>query len=97
GRWHSCLHGSVPPSVGRRPVRTWIAIHLQEAIDEVHDPVVLNACPCVEATLVFAVEGETRIGHLDGKRWTCRVRLAIVGAVSRYHDQIGCRRASALR
>ena len=38
---------------------------------------------------MFAVEGETRIGHLHGKHRTCRVRLAIVGADSRYHDQIG--------
>src|SRR5262245_2063916 len=46
--------------VGNRP-----AVHLEEAIHQVHDPVVGEAGPGIEATLVLAVQREARLAGFD--------------------------------
>lgn len=54
--------------VGRRRVQNRISVHFQGAIDEVHDPVVLNSGPRVQTALGLAVEVKARIRHFHGKR-----------------------------
>ncbi len=40
---------------------------LEDSLDQVHDPVVLNPCPRVVAPLVRTIEVETPFRHLDGE------------------------------
>jgi hypothetical protein len=49
----------VAPAVGGEGIWTGVAVHLEDAIDEVENPVVGETGPGVEAALVTAVEGET--------------------------------------
>jgi len=60
GRSRQACARLVPPSIGRRGVRPRVTVHLQDSLDQVHDPVVLDSRPRVEARLVRAIEVETR-------------------------------------
>jgi len=88
GRWSQRPDGPISPSVDRPRVGTLVSIDFEDAIDEVYDPVLSNSCPRVEAALVFAVEVEARVRHLDDERGALEVRMAIVGGIPRYDDQI---------
>src|SRR5882724_3088317 len=59
---------SVAPAERRRRVRDRPSVDFQDAIDEVHDPEVLQASAGVDAALVLAVEGQARLRDLDDER-----------------------------
>ena len=52
-------------------------MYFEHAIDEVHNPVVLDPRPRVKAALVLPVEMKARIRNLDGEHRALRVRVAI--------------------
>src|SRR6266536_3587574 len=85
-----CQHPdrSVPPSIHRGSVRLRLAVHLQHTIDEVHDPVVIDPRPRVEAALAFAIELEARLRDLHGERHSRRVRFTIVSRAALDHDEV---------
>src|SRR3989442_2593339 len=56
---------SVAPAERRRRVRDRTSVDFQDAIDQVHDPVVLQTSASVEAALALPVEGEARLRDLD--------------------------------
>src|SRR5213593_555300 len=62
------LPRSVAPAERRRRVRDRPPVDFQDAIDEVHDPVVVQASAGVEAALVLPVEGQARLRDLDDER-----------------------------
>ena len=64
-------------------------MHLEDAIDEVHDPVVLDSRPRVEAALVQPVECEARLRDLDHQGWTGRVRVVVIAGAAGNDDEIG--------
>jgi len=59
---------SVAPAERRRRVRDRPSVDFQDAIDQVHEPVVLQASASVEAALVLPVEGQSRLRDLDDER-----------------------------
>src|SRR5213593_2577517 len=62
------LPRSVAPAERRRRVRDRPSVDSQNAIDQVHDPVVVQASAGVEAALVLPVEGQARLRDLDDER-----------------------------
>jgi len=66
-----------------------VAVDLQVALDQVHDPVNRNAGPSVEATLPASVSLQAGIRHLDDKRHVRGARVAIRVVVAAAADD-GC-------
>src|SRR5207245_11060406 len=56
---------AVAPGKGRERVGTGIAEHFEDALDEIHDPVVGDAGPGVKAALVVPVQSQARVADLD--------------------------------
>ena len=78
----------VAPSERRGRVARRHPIHLEDAIDQVDDPVVREAGSRIEAALAFPVDLEARLRHLDGEDSARGMGRAIVVHVARYHGHI---------
>src|SRR5256712_4231887 len=76
----------VAPAERRRRVRDRPSVDFQNAIDQVHDPVVLQTSASVEAALVLPVEGEARLRDLDDERGP-RGMLTAVAPTSAARDR----------
>src|SRR5207248_10875542 len=55
------------------------------------DPVVLKTGARIQATLVDAVKGEARVGHLDGQGGRGGMRVAITGTRAPDNGDVGLR------
>src|SRR6058998_1342157 len=77
---------SVAPAERRRRVRDRPSVDFQDAIDQVHEPVVLQASASVEAALVLPVEGQARLRDLDDERGP-RGMLTAVASTSAVRDR----------
>src|SRR5713101_7986165 len=77
---------SVAPAERRRRVRDRPSVDFQDAIDQVHDPVVLQTSASVEAALALPVEGEARLRDLDDERGP-RGMLTAVAPTSAARDR----------
>src|SRR2546426_8064852 len=76
------LPRSVAPAERRRRIRDGPPVDFQDAIDEVHDPVVVQASAGVEAALVLPVEGQARLRDLDDERGPRGMLTAIAPPIS---------------
>src|SRR6266542_2421270 len=76
--WRENRDVAVSPSIDRRDVRCRIAVDLEHAIDEIHDPVLCKPGSRIEAALALSVEGHARFRDLDGQCRTRRVGVSII-------------------
>src|SRR5262249_9713527 len=68
----------VGPSVGGAGVGATLAIYLEHALGQIHDPGLWHAGTCVETALVLAVEIQARLGDLHQERGPRGMRMAVV-------------------
>src|SRR5882724_1630458 len=64
-------------------------VYFRDAIDEIHDPVVIQTRASVQATLVLPVEGQARLRDLDDERGPRRVAAAEAPPIARHDRDIG--------
>jgi hypothetical protein len=92
--------GSLGPEHGDRPVAPaergrgvglGIAVGLEDPLREIHDPVVGEPGPGVEAALVLAVQREAGLAHLDHEHGTRGVAGLIVAKAPRHDRQVRLR------
>src|SRR3990172_6814552 len=78
----------------RPELRTTIALprlakHLEDAVDEIDDPVVGDAGPRVEASLVLPISPQARLRDLDDEHRMGRMPRTVVAGSSRHHRHVG--------
>src|SRR3989442_1028753 len=76
------LRRPVAPTERRRLVGDGSSVHLQDAIDEIHDPVVLEPGPGVETALVLTIDAEARLCDLDDEGGPRRMSAAVPPSVA---------------
>jgi cytochrome c553 len=83
-------HGdrSIAPAEGRARVGLGVAVHLERALREIHDPVVDEAGAGVEAALVLAVQSEAGVAHLDHEYGPRGVAGLVVTKTPGHHGQV---------
>src|SRR5207245_10488690 len=79
----------VTPAERRRGIGSRLAVYLEDLVDQVEDPVVLEASPGVDAPLALPVAAEARLCHLDGEDGAGGVRAAIVVRAAGSHGHVG--------
>ena len=81
----------VVPAERRGVVRDRRAVHLEDVVDEIHDPVVRQSRPGAEAALVRAIERQSRArrGDLDDKDRTGAMFPTVVTTRARHHRDVG--------
>lgn len=82
---------AVSPAELARRIRNRLSIHFDDAIHEIHDPVVEHAGPGIQAALVAPVEHQARFRHFDEERGPSRVFGTIVTMLARNDGDVGLR------
>jgi hypothetical protein len=80
--------GSVAPSIASLGHESGIPVHLHAPVEEVHDPVICDTCPCVKASLLLPIVKERRVGNLHREEGRGRMSVPIVSQGTHDHRDV---------